>query len=88
MKINPPPARRKTSVTLPQDLLKDVNEMSKEYKNRSQFIETVLRAFITKRKREQREARDLAIINENADRLNAETADLLAFVGELYYETE
>ncbi len=84
MKIKPPPPRRRTTVTLPEDLLQDVNEMSKEYQSRSHFIETVLRTFVAQRKREERDARDLAIINENADRLNAETADLLAFVGELY----
>lgn len=84
MKIKPPSPRRKTSVTLPEDLLQDVNEMSQEYQSRSHFIETVLRTFVTQRKREERDARDLAIINENADRLNAETTELLAFVGELY----
>ena len=84
MKINPPPARKRTTVTLPEDLLQHVNEMSKEYQSRSHFIETVLRTYVTQRKREERDARGLAIINENADRMNAETADLLAFVGELY----
>ena len=79
MKINPPPPRRKTSVTLSEDLLQDVNEISKEYQSRSHFIESVLRAFIDKRKREERDARDLAIINENADYLNAEALDVLAY---------
>lgn len=84
MKINPPPPRRRTTVTLSEDLLQDVNEMSKEYQSRSHFIETVLRTYVAQYKREERDARDMAIINENADRMNAEMADLLAFVGELY----
>lgn len=83
MKIRARYPRRKITVTLPEELLQEVDEMCKEYRSRSQFIETVLRGFIKKRKREERDARDLAIINQNADRLNAEAEDVLTFVGEL-----
>lgn len=83
MKIKARSRRRKITVTLPEELLQEVDEMCKEYRSRSEFIETVLRGFVTQRKREERDERDLAIINENADRLNAEAEDVLTFVGEL-----
>ena len=79
MKIKPPPPRRRTTITLSEDLLEDVTEMSKEYQSRSHFIETVLQTYVAQRKREERDARDLAIINENADYLNAEALDVLAY---------
>ena len=84
MKIRTRSPRRKTTVTLPEELLQEVDEMSKEYRSRSEFIEIVLRGFVAQRKREERDARDLAIINANADRLNAEAEDVLSFVGELH----
>jgi metal-responsive CopG/Arc/MetJ family transcriptional regulator len=58
--------------------------MSKEYQSRSQFIEMILQSFVAKRKREERDARELAIINQNAERFNRETAEFLAFMGELH----
>lgn len=83
MKIRTRSPRRKTTVTLPEELLQEVDEMSKEYRSRSEFIEIVLRGFMAQRKREERDARDLAIINANADRLNADVEDLLDFVAGL-----
>ncbi len=84
MNVKPPPPRKKTTVTLRVDLLQDLTKMSKEYQSRSQFIEMILQAFVAKRKREERDARDMAIINQNADYLNAEALDVLtyAYAGE------
>ena len=36
----------KTSITLSEDLLKAIDEYAGEYKNRSEFIEDAVRAFI------------------------------------------
>ena len=69
----------KTSVTLSEDLLEAINRRSGPYKNRSDFIEAALRAFIAQMARDEQNARDLAIINRRADYLNQEAADVLAY---------
>ena len=69
----------KTSITLSEDLLKTINEYSAEYKNRSEFIEDAVRAFIVQLIRRQQDARDLEIINQRADHLNKEAADVLTY---------
>jgi len=69
----------KTSITLSKDLLKAIDQQSGQSQNRSEFIETVLRAWITKEVREEQNARDLEIINRRADYLNQEAADVLTY---------
>ena len=69
----------KTSITLSEDLLKTINEFSAEYKNRSEFIEDAVRAFIVQLVRRQQDARDLEIINQHADHLNKQAADVLTY---------
>lgn len=69
----------KTSVTLSQDVLKAVNRLSRSYKSRSEFIEFALRAYITQAIRSEQNAQDLEIINQRADALNAEAADVLDY---------
>jgi metal-responsive CopG/Arc/MetJ family transcriptional regulator len=69
----------KTSITLSEDLLKAIDEYIGEYKNRSEFIEEAVRAFIRQLIRRQQDARDLAIINQRADYLNQEAADVLTY---------
>ncbi len=73
----------KTSITLSEDILQTVDELSGSYKNRSEFIETAVRAFIDRLIREQQNARDLEILNRHADRLNQEAADVLTYQVEL-----
>lgn len=69
----------KTSITLSEDLLEAIDRQSARFKNRSEFIEAAVRAFIAQLVRDERNARDLAIINQRADRLNEEAADVLAY---------
>ncbi len=69
----------KTSITLSEDLLKAIDEYTGEYKNRSEFIEEAVRAFIRQLIRRKQDARDLAIINQRADYLNQEAADVLTY---------
>lgn len=73
----------KTSVTLSEDLLDEIDKLGDQFRNRSEFLETAARAFISQLQRSQQDARDLEIINRNAKRLNREAADVLAFQGEL-----
>ncbi len=69
----------KTSVTLSEDLLVAVDQRSEQYKNRSDFIEAALRAFISQLIRDEQNSKDLAIINRRANRLNREAADVLTY---------
>jgi metal-responsive CopG/Arc/MetJ family transcriptional regulator len=66
--------RVKTSVSLPEELL---TRIARVEPNRSAFIEKATRVYLAAMERAERDARDLAIINANADYLNAEAADVL-----------
>ena len=70
----------KTSITISEELLKVVDKRAKQYKkNRSDFIEAAVLAFIGKLIRDEQNARDLEILNRRADFLNQEAAEVLAF---------
>jgi len=69
----------KTSVTLSEDLLKTIDEQSGPQTHRSEFIERALRTYLGQLIRDQRNTKDLEIINQQADRLNDEAADVLSY---------
>jgi metal-responsive CopG/Arc/MetJ family transcriptional regulator len=67
----------KTSITLSRELLAELERHAVE--NRSEFIEKALWAFIAQAGKAEQTARDVRIINEKADSLNEEAADVLAY---------
>jgi metal-responsive CopG/Arc/MetJ family transcriptional regulator len=70
----------KTSITLSEELLKVVDKRAKQYKkNRSDFIEAAVLAFIGRLIRDEQNARDLEILNRRAEYLNQEAAEVLAY---------
>ena len=70
----------KTSITLSEELLKVIDKRAKQHKkNRSDFIEAAVWAFIGQLIRDEQNARDLEIINRRADFLNQEAADVLGY---------
>jgi metal-responsive CopG/Arc/MetJ family transcriptional regulator len=69
----------KTSITLPEDVLKAIDKFTGKNKNRSEFIEDAVRAFIMQLIQKRQDARDLEIINRHADSLNQEAADVLTY---------
>jgi metal-responsive CopG/Arc/MetJ family transcriptional regulator len=71
--------KRKTSITLSEDLLETIDLMAVPYKNRSEFIEITLRQAIAQMARYNRDARDIEIINQHLDELNAEAEDVLSY---------
>jgi Arc/MetJ-type ribon-helix-helix transcriptional regulator len=71
--------KTKTSITLSEDVVKAMDKLLGQYKNRSEFIELALRNYIAQLIRKERNARDLEIINQCADRLNEEALDVLAY---------
>jgi metal-responsive CopG/Arc/MetJ family transcriptional regulator len=66
----------KTSVTLPDDLLAQIDRADD---NRSSFIERASRHYLAEMARARREARDAAILDAQAERLNREAADVLEY---------
>jgi len=70
--------RIKTSITLPEELLKSIDHAGQ---NRSAFIERASRAYLARLEKAKREARDIEIINAHADRLNREATDVLQYQG-------
>ena len=68
--------RVKTSVTLPEDLLQSIDRHDP---NRSAFLEKASRAYLGRLERAKRDAADLAILDREAERLNAEAADVLDY---------
>lgn len=69
----------KTSVTLAEDLLKAIDEVTGLHQTRSEFVETAVRVYLAHRARELQNAHDLEIINRRAGALNEEAEDTLAY---------
>ena len=68
--------RVKTSITLPEALLSRLDRVDK---NRSALLERAAEAYLARLEREQRDRRDLEIIDRNAARLNREARDTLEY---------
>ncbi|MEO5924615.1 MAG: hypothetical protein ABIR70_12390 [Bryobacteraceae bacterium] len=68
--------RVKTSITLPEDLL---SRLDKVDKNRSALLERAALAYLDRLSRQERDRRDVEIINRNADRLNREVEDAMEY---------
>jgi metal-responsive CopG/Arc/MetJ family transcriptional regulator len=75
--------RVKTSVTLSAETLRAIDEVAGELLNRSRVIELAVLEFIERRRRADRDARDLEILNRSADLLNEEVEDVLGYQAEL-----
>ena len=71
--------KRKTSITLSEDVLEVVDRMTPEGGSRSETIERLLRDRITREARRTRDLKDLEAINRNAERLNEEAEDVLTY---------
>ncbi len=69
----------KTSITLSEDVLENVDRLAGSKHSRSAFIERVLRKYLQDRTRAALQARDLERLNNAADRLNSEAMDVLDY---------
>jgi len=67
--------KEKTSITLSRDILRDIDKLSGSKRSRSAFIESVLLRYLQERSRAQRDARDLELINRNAEQLNRDAVE-------------
>ncbi len=68
--------RVKTSVTLPEELL---TRMDRVEKNRSALLEKAVLAYLDRLSRQERDRRDVEIINRNAERLNRDVEDAMEY---------
>jgi metal-responsive CopG/Arc/MetJ family transcriptional regulator len=71
--------KEKTSITLSRDVLAGVDRLAGSKHSRSAFIERVLRRYLRERARAHAQARDLQRINQAAERLNVEAAEVLEY---------
>jgi metal-responsive CopG/Arc/MetJ family transcriptional regulator len=69
--------KEKTSITLSRDLLSRIDRLAGTRHSRSAFIEKILRDYLQAQARAALDARDLALINAAAARLNAEAEEVL-----------
>ena len=69
----------KTSITLSEDTVRELDELAGPSAHRSRVIEEALRDYLERRRRERRDARELAILDRNAEGLNREVEDVLAY---------
>jgi metal-responsive CopG/Arc/MetJ family transcriptional regulator len=71
--------KEKTSITLSKDVLESVDRLAGSKHSRSAFIERVLRRYLLERAKAAIQARDLERINNAAERLNLEAAEVLDY---------
>jgi metal-responsive CopG/Arc/MetJ family transcriptional regulator len=73
------PMKEKTSVTLSPEVLAGIDRLAGTKHSRSAIIERVLRKYLREQAEAAADARDLAILNDAADRLNKEAVDVLDY---------
>jgi metal-responsive CopG/Arc/MetJ family transcriptional regulator len=75
--------RLKTSITLAEETVRELDEVAGRGANRSRVIEEAVVEYLARRRRERRDARDLEILNRNATALNREVEDVLSYQADL-----
>ncbi len=71
--------RVRTSVTLPKELLIEVDALAGKKNGRSAVVESALIAYVAKEKPRKLNRCDIDIINANAEKLNKEALDVLEY---------
>lgn len=72
----------RTSVTLPKELLMEIDALAGKKHKRSEIVETALREYVTKENGKKLNRRDIDIINENALLINKQVEETLEFQAE------
>ena len=73
----------KTSVTLSEELIQQIDALSSQYGTRSALIERAVRDFLAAQAQRTRDTQDLEILNRRAETLNVEAEDVLSYQVEL-----
>ena len=69
--------KRKTSITLSDEVFEALDRVAGDGGSRSALIERVLRAHFRRMERAEQEAKDIELIDAMADELNSEMAEVL-----------
>lgn len=69
----------KTSISLSQDLVQQIDGLTSQYGNRSAVIERAIRHFLATQAKRKRDVQDLDTLNRRADALNKEAEDVLSY---------
>lgn len=73
----------KTSITLSEDLFKELDNYLDEVNNRSLFIEKALLFYLESIRKKQRNKNDFEKINKLSESLNKEAVDVLLYQADL-----
>lgn len=68
-----------TTFSISIKILEKTDALANKFGGRSEFVEQALQEFILKLEKSEREAKDIEIINQNADELNEEAMDVLDY---------
>jgi metal-responsive CopG/Arc/MetJ family transcriptional regulator len=71
--------KQKTSITLSEDVLRELERLAGSGESRSAYIERVLRRHFQRRRWAAEQKRDIERINAAAESLNAEAEDVLEY---------
>ena len=74
--------RVRTSVTLPRELLIQVDALVGKNRKRSAVVESALVEYVAKERPRSINRRDIEIINKNADLINRQVEETLEFQAE------
>ncbi len=69
----------KTSITLSEEIIREIDELSGQYGNRSVLIEQAIRDFLAAEAKRRQDLQDIEILNQRADALNKEAEDVLTY---------
>ncbi len=80
----------KTTITIPKDLLNEVDVFAKDYRSRSEFVETALRDLVERKRRQQKpkltQEEEIAILNRIADEQREEILETLEYQVDIWNE--
>lgn len=80
----------KTTITIPKDLLNEVDIFAKDYRSRSEFVETALRDLVERKRRQQKpkltQEEEIAILNRIADEQREEILETLEYQVDIWNE--
>ena len=75
--------KSKTSITLSTNLLEQLDRIVGENGSRSDLIEKAVQEYIERIAHDQRDRRDLEILNRSAKRMRAQAKDVLRYQAKL-----
>jgi predicted transcriptional regulator len=71
--------KTKTSITLSPEAARALDRLAARHGSRSGVIERAIRELAAREEKKAQDAKELELINRNADRLNKEAEDVLGF---------